>query len=78
MGADVRLVLPGQCLLCCGGLRHPAAARQALVSAEAARTLYAQRDWRRERTGSLASLNLTAVGRALQLLVCNDDQRPHQ
>jgi hypothetical protein len=43
MGADIRLVLPGRCLLCCGGLRHAAAARQVLASAEAEQTLYAVR-----------------------------------
>jgi len=68
MGLDVRLVLPGHCLLCCGGLRNIAEARQVLTSAEAERAFYAQRDWRRERAGSLASLNHCAVGLALRLL----------
>ena len=32
MGADVRLVFPGQCLLCCCGLRDVAQARQVLLA----------------------------------------------
>ena len=68
MGADVRLVLPGQCLLCCGGLRDQTSALQVLARAEAERGLSAQRDWRHERAGSLASLNQCAVGVALRLL----------
>lgn len=68
MGADVRLVLPGRCLLCFGGLRNAAEARQVLTSAEMEGAFYAQRDWQCERAGSLASLNQCAVGVALRLL----------
>ncbi|MBI2201218.1 MAG: ThiF family adenylyltransferase [Armatimonadetes bacterium] len=68
LGADVRLVLPGQCLLCFGGLRDEAEARRVLASAEAERAFYAHRDWRSERAGSLASLNQCAVGVAQRLL----------
>jgi len=68
MGLDVRLVLPGHCLLCCGGLSNVVEARQVLASAEAERAFYAQRNWRHERAGSLASLNHCAVGLALRLL----------
>jgi hypothetical protein len=39
-----------------------------LASAEAERVFYAQRDWRRERAGSLASLNQAAVSKALGVL----------
>lgn len=53
-GADVRLVLPGQCLVCFGGLDLTPRA--------------ANGDWRRERAGSLRSLNACAVGQALLLL----------
>ncbi len=68
MGADVRLALPAEtCLLCLGGLRDEAGARHALASADAERAIYAQRDWRRERAGSLASLNHLAVSLALRL-----------
>lgn len=75
MGADIRLLLPGRCLLCYGGLHHPAETRQVLASAEAERTFYARRDWQRERTGSLASLNQFAVGRALRFLEDFIDER---
>lgn len=68
MGADVRLVLPERCLLCFGGLRHAAEAQHVLASAAAEGAFYAQRDWRHERAGSLASLNQCAVGMALRLL----------
>ena len=68
MGADIRLVLPGHCLLCFGGLRNEAEARQVLTSADAEHTFYADRDWRQERAGSLASLNGCAATVALRLL----------
>lgn len=52
-GAEVRLVLPGDCLMCVGGVdldtRHTA-------------------DWRRQRAGSLRSLNGMATSYALFLL----------
>lgn len=52
-GADIRLILPGHCLLCVGGVdldtRHVA-------------------DWRRQRAGSLRSLNGMAASYALFLL----------
>ena len=52
-GADVRLVLPGDgCLCCIGGLDLAPRAT----------------DWRGQRSGSLRSLNLMAVGQALMLL----------
>jgi hypothetical protein len=54
MGADIRLILPGRCLLCFGGI---AGMNTAPVS-----------DWRRQRAGSLRSLNETAVGLALRLI----------
>jgi hypothetical protein len=75
IGADIRLVLPGRCLLCFGGLRNPEEARQVLASAEAERAFYAQRNWQRERAGSLASLNLSAVGLALRFLEDLIDER---
>jgi hypothetical protein len=68
MGADVRLVLPGQCLLCFGGLQNEAEARSVLSSRDTERRFYAQRNWREERAGSLASLNHLAVSLALRLL----------
>ncbi len=68
VGADVRFVLPEHCLWCFGGLRHATEARQVLASTEAERDFVAQRDWQRERAGSLGSLNQCAVGVALRLL----------
>jgi hypothetical protein len=68
MGADVRLVLPGErCLLCLGGLADPDGARRVLASADAEQAFHAGRDWRRERTGSLRSLNHLAASVALRL-----------
>ena len=67
MGASVRLVLPGRCLLCTGGLRVVDAGR-ALRSAEAERAFHAGRDWRTERAGSLASLNHLAAALGLRMI----------
>ncbi len=67
MGADVRLVLPGRCLLCMGGLANPGGARDALASAERERSLSMARDWRAERAGSLRSLNQLAASVAARL-----------
>jgi NAD(P)-dependent dehydrogenase (short-subunit alcohol dehydrogenase family) len=53
-GADVRLMLPGEgCLVCAGGL-----------DLERPR----EPDWRRERAGSLRSLNHLAIGQGMALL----------
>lgn len=63
MGADVRLVWPGRCLLCAGGLRDDAAAQAILLSAEAEEQARLHpRHWRELRAGSLASLNAVAAG----------------
>jgi hypothetical protein len=66
MGADVRLVLPGRCLRCLGGLRDEQGARRVLASAEAERAYYAGRRWQAEREGSLASLNQVAASVAMR------------
>jgi hypothetical protein len=69
MGLDVRLVLPAdRCLRCCGGVADPARAAGVLSSAAAERAFFLGRDWRRERLGSLRSLNTVAVGLGLRLL----------
>jgi hypothetical protein len=65
MGADVRLVFPGRCLLCSGGLADLPAARDALLSGTSPRRAG---DFRDERLGSLRSLNTVAVGLAQTLL----------
>lgn len=65
MGFDVRFVLPGDCLLCLGGLNDEAAAREQLRTGA-----YLKRDarpWHATRTGSLRSLNHTALNLALRM-----------
>ena len=67
MGADVRLLLPGEgCLLCVGGLVAPEEARRNLQSPQVEGSGRGG-EWRRERAGSLRSLNQVAVGLALRL-----------
>lgn len=69
MAADVRVLLPGNaCLLCLGGLPDEGRARAVLASVAAERTFQRGRNWRAERTGSLASLNQVAVGLAMRSL----------
>ena len=72
MGADVRLVLPGRCLNCFGGIgggrengRRPRRERFADTDLETARDDHA---WRLERAGSLLSLNGLAVNLGLRLI----------
>jgi hypothetical protein len=68
MGADVRLLVPGErCLLCLGGLADQAGARRVLTSADAEQAFNVHRDWRQERNGSLRSLNHLAAALALRL-----------
>ncbi len=68
MGADVRLILPGEgCLLDYGGVAEMGEAQQSLRSAWAEAASRAGRGWQRERAGSLLSLNQIAVGLALRL-----------
>jgi hypothetical protein len=73
MGADVRLVLPGRCLLCFGGLADLETARRTIQSPQSEREFLLNRNWRRERLGSVRSLNQLAVSIGLRLwedLVC--------
>jgi hypothetical protein len=59
-GADVRLVYPGEgCLVCAGGLSRPERA------ASYRRGAAEHGGWHHQRAGSLASLNLKAVGLGL-------------
>ena len=62
VGFDIRLLLPGRCLSCFGGLRltESAAGMQNPQSIET--------DWRLQRLGSLRSLNMAAVGMGLRLV----------
>jgi len=66
LGADVRLVLPGErCLLCLGGLTdYPRALRELAAGPP----LATEESWREERAGSLRSLNQTATGVGLRLI----------
>jgi hypothetical protein len=62
VGAEARLILPGDsCLLCGGGLAEPRLASEALARAREVETPAAP------RAGSLRSLNMAIVGLALRL-----------
>jgi hypothetical protein len=65
IGADVRWLLPGRCLLCVGGLPDLAAARTALLQG---RIQLRTGEFTTERLGSLRSLNTMAVGLGQTLL----------
>src|SRR5262249_37374857 len=69
MGADVRLILPGDgCLLCHGGLAHYREALETLTSGrEAAKA--SGLSGRHDRTGSLRSLNQLAASVGMSLLL---------
>jgi hypothetical protein len=70
MGADIRLILPGRCLLCLGGIAHFDRARAELLAepAPSSASTSNPRNWQQERAGSLLSLNGVAVHLALRLL----------
>jgi hypothetical protein len=70
MGFDVRLSLPGDgCLLCRGGLtQYDQAVAELLARRHPGRWFLAGDDWRRQRAGSLRSLNQVAAGLGLQML----------
>ncbi len=63
LGADVRLIVPGDgCLLCWGGVAQPREAIQRW------RTSQPRRPWHVERAGSLRSLNAMAAHLGIRLL----------
>jgi hypothetical protein len=64
-GADVRMLLPGRCLLCWGSVADFATARRELREGEASSRAH---DWRQQRRGSLRSLNGVAANLGLRLL----------
>jgi len=67
MGADVRLILPGDgCVLCRGGLANFHQAALELTGRHSPPS--SPVDWRRQRAGSLRSLNQMAAGLATQML----------
>lgn len=69
LGADIRLVIPGDaCLACLGGVAnadHVAATFRSRTDEE---SFQAGRNWRRERAGSFRSLNQIATGLGLRLV----------
>jgi hypothetical protein len=66
MGADVRLILPGDgCLLCRGNITQYARAIQDVISNRGATP---DIGWQAQRAGSLRSLNQIAAGFAVQML----------
>jgi len=68
MGADVRLIVPGDgCLLCIGGIRDPRESVTALRN-ELQGIAAFHPPWQARRAGSLRSLNETAVHLGLGLL----------
>lgn len=68
MGADVRLILPGDgCLFCVGGVRNPGEALVALRN-ELRGVTTERPDWHVQRAGSLRSLNETAAHLGLGLI----------
>jgi molybdopterin/thiamine biosynthesis adenylyltransferase len=70
LGADVRLVLPERCLLCCGGIAELRRGRAELLAGVTVpgNDRADQDAWRQERAGSLRSLNGVAVSLAVRLL----------
>lgn len=67
MGADVRLILPGDgCLLCRGNLTTYAGAVEQLCNQRCPTVL--EVSWRQQRAGSLRTLNQIAAGLAVQML----------
>ena len=67
MGADIRLIVPGDgCLLCHGHLTNYAQAVANLVTRWTPPT--SQSDWRRQRAGSLRTLNQLAAALGIQML----------
>lgn len=69
IGADIRLTLPGHCLLCTGGLRNAQEARRVLSSPQEELAFFDARNWKHGgRLGSLASLNSLAASLAIRLL----------
>lgn len=68
MGADVRLLLPGEACVCClGGLRNLEQARHELAAPPGALRRGPQPQWHEERAGSLVTINQVAVNLGIQL-----------
>ncbi len=65
MGADVRLTFPGRCLRCFGGITDEASGAESFLRGQ---TAFDNGHWQEQRSGSLRSLNMMAVGIALRML----------
>jgi molybdopterin/thiamine biosynthesis adenylyltransferase len=69
IGAEIRLVLPGDgCLQCTGGTARPGETRTALQRPDAEKKVARDGDWTDERAGSLRSWNTVVVGAAQRIL----------
>jgi molybdopterin/thiamine biosynthesis adenylyltransferase len=67
MGADVRLLLPGEaCVVCLGGLRDPAEARYESAAPPGALRRGPRRRWDQQRAGSLITINSIACNLGIQ------------
>ena len=68
MGADIRLLLPGEgCICCVGGLRQSEDAIYNLNRPAQHLERGVFKDWHEQRLGSLMTVNSTAIGVGLQL-----------
>jgi molybdopterin/thiamine biosynthesis adenylyltransferase len=68
MGADVRLLLPGEaCVVCLGGLRNPGEAHYEVAAPSRTMLRGPRRAWHQQRAGSLVTLNQVAVNLGIQL-----------
>jgi hypothetical protein len=67
-GLDLRVIWPGRCVLCAGGIARLVEGAQSLARVEAERAFHEGRNWQAERRGSLRSLNLLAAGLTLTTL----------
>lgn len=65
--ADVRLLLPGCCVSCVGGLANPEAAFYALNAPDGSLQRGVPVDWSAERSGSLVHLNTLACSLGIEL-----------
>ena len=68
MGADIRLLVPGEgCICCVGGLRQSEDALYNLNRPSRALARGTHTEWHEQRMGSLITVNSTAIGAGLQL-----------
>jgi hypothetical protein len=68
MGADARLLLPGEaCVVCLGGLRNLDEARYEVAGPPKALHRGRRSEWNEQRAGSLVTINEVAVNLSIQL-----------